>query len=148
MGVFMTASEEKIAAGKAADKLAATEERNRIAQQSKLMKSILWAGVIGSLLTLFVMTSTGWLTTQKIVEDAREEGQAQIATLRANICFARFEQRPDAAAKLAEFEAMSWADKEDVAQKFVAEEGLATMTTEDGPVPGAVENCAEMIVRS
>lgn len=144
----MTASEDKIAADKAAAKQIATEERNRIAQQSKLMKSMLWASVIACLVTLFVMTSTGWLTTQKVVADAREEGQTELATLRLNICVARFEQRPDAAAKLAEFEALSWADKEDVARKFVAEEGLATMMTEDGPAPGAVDNCAEKIVRS
>lgn len=144
----MTESEDKIVTDKAAEKLAATEERNRVAQQSKVMKSMLWAGVIACLVTLVVMTSTGWLTTQKVVADAREEGQVELVALRLNICVERFEQRSDAVAKLAEFEALSWAEKEDVARKFVAEEGLATMITETAPAPGAVDNCAEKIVRS
>lgn len=144
----MTAQDEKIATDKAAEKQAATDERARVAQQSKLMKSVLWASVTACLVTLFVMTSTGWLTTQKVIADAREEGRTELVALRLDICLERFQQRADAASKLAEFEALSWAEKEGVARKFVADEGLATMISEDAPAPGAVENCADRIVRS
>lgn len=144
----MTAQDEKIATDKAAEKQAATDERARVAQQSKLMKSVLWASVTACLVTLFVMTSTGWLTTQKVIADAREEGRTELVALRLDICLERFQQRADAASKLVEFEALSWAEKEGVARKFVADEGLATMISEDAPAPGAVENCADRIVRS
>jgi hypothetical protein len=55
---------------------------------------------------------------------------------------------PDAAAKLAEFKALSWSEKDNTIRAFVTDEGLATMLGEDVPAPGAVDKCAEAIKRS
>jgi hypothetical protein len=111
----------------------------------KRIKDIIWSAVIASVLTLIVVTSLGWLTTQAVVEKAREQGQKELVALRASICTVRFQQRPDATAKLAEFKALSYSDKDTAIKKFVGEEKLATMLGEDVPAPGAIDKCADAI---
>src|SRR5579864_3487902 len=76
---------------------------------------------------------------------AREQGQKELVALRASICTVRFQQRPDATAKLAEFKALSYSDKDTAIKKFVGEEKLATMLGEDVPAPGAIDKCADAI---
>jgi hypothetical protein len=61
---------------------------------------------------IIVVTSLGWLTTQAVVEKAREEGAKELVALRASICSVKFKQRPDAEAKLAEFKALSWSQRD------------------------------------
>jgi len=130
-------------------------ERQRSAEKGrrrdatvKRIKDIVWSAVIASVITIIVVTSLGWLTTQAVVEKAREEGAKELVTLRASICLVRFQQRPDAEVKLAEFKALSWGDKDAAIRKFVTEEGLAAMLGEDAPAPGAIDKCADAIKRS
>ncbi|MBT5416070.1 MAG: hypothetical protein HOH66_03855 [Rhodospirillaceae bacterium] len=144
----MSTSDEKAAEKAKDDKQRAADKRQRLADKAKSLKDILWASAIASVVTIVIFTSTGWLTTQKVVEDAREDGQTELMALRASICLVKFEQRDDAAAKRAEFEALPWSDKETVAEKFVAAEGLATMRGQDNPAEGAVAKCANAILRS
>jgi 16S rRNA U1498 N3-methylase RsmE len=127
-------------------------ERKRSAEKAlrreatvKRIKDIVWTAVIASLITIIVVTALGWLTTQTVVEKAREEGAEDLVALRASICLVRFQQRPDAEAKLAEFKALSWTARDDAVRKFVTEEGLATMLGEDAPAPGAVDKCVDAI---
>jgi hypothetical protein len=94
------------------------------------------------------VTALGWLTTQAVVEEAREEGIKELVILRASICLVRFQQRPDAEAKLAEFQELSWGERDAAVEEFITQEGLATMLGEDAPAPGAVEKCADAILRS
>ena len=101
--------------------------------------------MIATVLTLIVFTSLGWLTTQAVVERARDEGAKELVALRASICTVRFQQRSDAAAKIAEFKALSYSDKNTAIKKFVTDEKLATMQGEDAPAPGAVDKCADAI---
>lgn len=129
-------------------------ERKRKAEKAlqrearvKRIKDIVWTAVIASVITIIVVTSLGWLTTQRVVEKAREEGAKELVALRASICLVRFQQIPDAEAKLAEFKALSYSDKDAAIQKFLTDEGLATMLGEDVPVPGAIDNCASAIKR-
>ncbi|HLC41674.1 MAG TPA: hypothetical protein VJO34_08615 [Methylomirabilota bacterium] len=140
-------------------KMSTTEERDverkRSAEKAlhreatvKRIKDIGWTTVIASVITIIVATSVGWLTTQGVVEKAREEGAEELVALRASICLVRFQQRPDAEAKLAEFKALSYGEKDAAVRKFVTEEGLATMLGEDVPAPGAVDKCADAINRS
>ena len=82
-----------------------------------------------------------------VVEKARAEGKKELVALRASICLVKFQQRPDAAAKIAEFKALSYGAKDEAIRKFVAQEGLATMLGEDTPVAGAVDKCADAIKR-
>jgi hypothetical protein len=112
------------------------------------IKDIFWTAAAASVITIIVVTSLGWLTTQGVIEKAREEGAKELVALRASICLLRFQQRPDAEGKLAEFKAISYGDKDAAIRKFVTEEGLATMLGEDAPAPGAVNKYAEAINRS
>ena len=111
----------------------------------KRIKDIVWTSVIASLITIIVVTSLGWLTTQAVVERAREQGAKELVALRASICVVKFQQRPDATAKLAEFKALSYGERDTAINKFVTEEKLATMLGEDAPAPGAVDKCADAI---
>jgi hypothetical protein len=127
-------------------------ERNRATQKAlrreatvKRIKDIAWTALIASVITIIVVTSLGWLTTQAVVERAREEGAKELVALRASICLVKFQQRPDAKVKLAEFKALSWSESDAAIRKFVTEEGLATMLGESAPAPGAIENCADAI---
>ena len=81
-------------------------ERKRSAQKAlhreatvKRIKDIAWSAVIASVITVIVLTSLGWLTTQAVVRSAREEGAKELVALRASICLVRFQQRPDATAR-------------------------------------------------
>jgi hypothetical protein len=127
-------------------------ERKRSAQKAlhreatvKRIKDIVWSAVIASVITLIVVTSLGWLTTQAVVEKAREQGAKELVSLRAGICLVTFQQRPDASAKIAEFKALSWGERDTAVKKFVTEEKLATMLGEDAPAPGAIDKCADAI---
>jgi len=131
-----------------AEKKQMTERRRRYEAKSRRIKDIFWSAVIASVITLLIVTAFGWLTTQAVVEQAREEGAKELIALRASICLVRFEQRPDAEAKLEEFKALSWNERSDAVQEFITKEGLATMLGEDAPAQGAVEQCADAILRS
>ena len=111
----------------------------------KRIKDIVWTSVIASVITIIVVTSLGWLTTQAVVERAREQGAKELVALRASICVVKFQQRPDATAKLAEFKALSYGERDTAINKFVTDEKLATMLGEDAPAPGAVDKCTDAI---
>jgi hypothetical protein len=137
-------------------KMTTTEERDaerkRSAQKAlhreaavKRIKDIVWSAVIASVVTIIVVTSLGWLTTQAVVEKARVQGAKELVSLRASICSVKFQQRPDASAKIAEFKALSYGERDTAVKKFVTEEKLATMLGEDAPAPGAIDKCADAI---
>lgn len=128
-----------------AERKRSDEKARRREARAKRAKDIVWTAAIASVITIIVVTSLGWLTTQAVVEKAREEGAKDLVTLRASICLVRFQQRPDADAKLAEFNALSYSDKDAAIQKFVTGEGLATMLGEDAPASGAIKKCADAI---
>ena len=57
-------------------------ERRRSAEKAlrrettvRRIKDIVWSAVIASVVTIIVVLSLGWLTTQSVVEKAREEGK-------------------------------------------------------------------------
>jgi hypothetical protein len=123
------------------------KETKRLRREATVrrIKDIVWSAVIASVITIIVLTSLGWLTTQSVVETARQQGEKEIIALRASICTVRFQQIPDATAKLAEFKQLSWSDKGPAIRKLVADEKLAMMPGEDAPAPGAIDKCADAI---
>jgi hypothetical protein len=127
-------------------------DQQRIAQKRlrreatvRRIKDIIWSAVISSVATIIVVTSLGWLTTQGVVETARQQGQNDLVALRTSICTARFQQRPDVTAKLAEFKALQYSDKDNAIKKLVSESNLATMQGEHAPAPGAIDKCVDAI---
>ena len=125
----------------------AQKARDRRAMVQRI-KDIVWSAVIASVLTIIVVTALGWLTTQAVVEKARQEGGKELVALRASICLVRFQQRPDAKAKIAEFKALSYNEEDTAIKGFITKEGLATMLGEDAPAPGSIDKCADAIRRS
>jgi hypothetical protein len=109
------------------------------------LKDIVWSAVIGSVITIIVVTSLGWLTTQSVVEAARQQGRDELVALTTSICTARFQQRQDAAARLGEFKALQYGEKDDAIRKLVSDSKLATMQGESAPAAGAVNKCADAI---
>jgi hypothetical protein len=143
----MATPEEQAAERKAWDTQRELGAQRKLRREARVRraKDIIWSAVIATVLTLIVFTSLGWLTTQAVVERARDEGAKELVALRASICTVRFQQRSDAAAKIAEFKALSYGDKDTAIKKFVTDEKLATMQGEDAPAPGAVDKCADAI---
>ena len=125
----------------------AQKARDRRAMVQRI-KDIVWSAVIASVLTIIVVTALGWLTTQAVVEKARQEGGKELVALRASICLVRFQQRPDAKAKLAEFKALSYNEQDTAIKGFITKEELATMLGEDAPAPGSIDKCTDAIRRS
>jgi len=140
ISVKMTTTEERDA-----DRKRSAQKALRREATVKRIKDIVWSAVIASAVTIIVVTSLGWLTTQAVVGKAREQGAKELVSLRASICSVKFQQRPDASAKIAEFKALSYGDRDTAVKKFVAEEKLATMLGEDAPAPGAIDKCADAI---
>ena len=124
------------------------EKTRRREARSRRIKDIAWTTALTSVITVIVLTSLGWLTTQRVVEQAREEGEKGLVALRASICLIRFQQMPNAEEKLTELKTLPWNERDAATRKFVTDEGLATMLGEDEPAPGAVEKCADAIKRS
>ena len=143
----MATPEEQAAERRAWETRREQEAQRKLRREARVRraKDIIWSAVIATVLTLIVFTSLGWLTTQTVVERARDEGAKELVALRASICTVRFQQRPDATAKIAEFKALSYSDKDTAIKKFVTDEKLATMQGEDAPAPGAVDKCADAI---
>jgi hypothetical protein len=125
----------------------AQKARDRRAMVQRI-KDIVWSAVIASVLTIIVVTALGWLTTQAVVEKARQEGEKELVALRASICLVRFEQRPDAKAKLAEFKTLRYNEQDTAIKGLITKEGLATMLGEDAPAPGSIDKCTDAIRRA
>jgi len=128
-----------------ADREKREQKRLRREATVRRIKDIVWSAVIASVITIIVVTALGWLTTQAVVETARQQGAKELVSLRASICTVRFQQRPDATAKLAEFAKLSYSDKGPAIRKLVTDEKLAQMPGEDAPAPGAIDKCASAI---
>ena len=147
--VKMTTTEERDAERKRAERDAERNaaEKKRLHREARVkrVKDIAWSAVIASVVTIIVVTSLGWLTTQAVVERAREQGAKELVALRASICSVKFQQRPDASAKIAEFKALSYGERDTAVKKFVTDEKLAAMLGEDAPAPGAIDKCADAI---
>ena len=143
----MATPEEQAAERRARDAQREQAAQKRLRREARVrrIKDIFWSALISSVITIIVVTALGWLTTQAVVETARQEGAKELIALRAGICTVRFQQRQDATAKLAEFKALSYSDKDTAIRKFVDGEKLATMQGEDVPAPGAIDKCADAI---
>jgi hypothetical protein len=143
----MTNTERDLARQRSDLERSAQKARDRRAMVQRI-KDIVWSAVIASVLTIIVVTALGWLTTQAVVEKARQEGEKELVALRASICLVRFEQRPDAKAKLAEFKALRYNEQDTAIKGLITKEGLATMLGEDAPAPGSIDKCTDAIRRA
>ena len=106
--------------------------------------ALLWACAGSVALTLIVgFNWGGWVTggtARDMVEDATEQGRAQLA---ATVCVERFMTASDAQAQLASLKAAdSWKR-----EGLVSEGGWATLPGMKEPVSDAAEACAERLIK-
>ena len=143
----MTNPEEQAAERRARDTRREQEAQRKLRREARVRraKDIIWSAVIATVIMLIVFTSLGWLTTQAVVEAARQKGVSELAGLRSGICTVKFQQRSDATNKLAEFKALSYSDRTAAIREFIVNEKLATMPSEDAPAPGAIDKCVGAI---
>lgn len=101
-----------------------------------------WSSAACVALTLAVgFTVGGWVTgrtADKMAEQARDDGRAQLA---ANVCVARFVASDGFPAALAALKAESSWSRDD----FVAAGGWLALAGNDSPVSGAADLCAETL---
>jgi hypothetical protein len=142
----MTLQEERAAEKKQRDAERQRGEDRALHRRAttRRITEIAWSAAIASVVTIIIVTSLGWLTTQAVVEKAREQGAEELVALRAAICTVRFQQKPDALTKLAEFRAISY-DRATAIKEFIADDKLATMVAENAPAAGAIDRCAYAI---
>ena len=142
----MTSQEERDAERKQWDAQRQQGEDRALHRRATIRRitEIAWSAAVASVVTIIVVTSLGWLTTQAVVENAREQGAEELVALRAAICTVRFQQRSDTLTKLAEFRAISY-DRATAIKHFIADEKLATMVGENAPAAGAIDRCAYAI---
>ena len=84
----MATPEEQAAERRARDTRREQEAQRKLRREARVRraKDIIWSAVIATVIMLIVFTSLGWLTTQAVVEKAREEGAKELVALRATIC--------------------------------------------------------------
>ena len=81
----MATQEEKDAERKQRDAERLQREQKRLRREATIrrIKDIVWSAVIASVITIIVVTALGWLTTQAVVETARQQGAKDLVSLRA-----------------------------------------------------------------
>jgi uncharacterized membrane protein YvbJ len=74
--------EEKDAERKQRDAERLQREQKRLRREATIrrIKDIVWSAVIASVITIIVVTALGWLTTQAVVETARQQGAKDLVS--------------------------------------------------------------------
>ena len=100
--------------------------------------------VVGAIVLLIVVFSTGWVVTSSSAETAAEKmtEQAVVDRLTA-ICVAQFQQDPIREERLTELKEISSFQRDD----YVEEKGWATMPGDESPVRKVAGECAKQLVK-
>jgi hypothetical protein len=104
-------------------------------------KSVLFSSCAGAIVATMIVGFTwgGWVTGSTSRAAAATAGDEARGELASAICVERFNAAPDAAAKLAEFKALSDSYKK---RQFVEAGGWATMPGQTTPDRLGVQGCA------
>lgn len=117
---------------------------DRIRDFQPTKAALVWSCAGAVALTLIVgFNWGGWVTggtAKEMVEDATEQGRAQLA---ATVCVEQFMGGPDAMAQLASLKGADYWKREGM----VSEGGWATLPGMEEPVRDAAEACAERLVK-
>ena len=96
--------------------------------------------VIGAIVLLIVIFSTGWVVTSS---SAEEMGEKAVVDRLAAICVAQFQQDPNSEERLKELkETNSWKRDE-----YVEEGGWATIPGDESPDRKVAEECARQLMQ-
>ena len=100
--------------------------------------------VVGAIVLLIVIFSTGWVVRSSSAEAAAEKMTEQAVVDRlAAICVAQFQQDPTREERLAELKETSSFKRDD----YVEEKGWATMPGDESPSSKVAGECAKQLVK-
>ena len=111
--------------------------------KKEMIKPFVVGIVVGAIVLLIVIFSTGWAVTSGSAQAKAEEmAEKAVVDHLAPICVAQFLQDPDRGERLKELKAKdSW-----MRGDYVKERGWATMPGAESPARGVVDECARRIV--
>jgi len=107
------------------------------------IKPFAWGIVVGAIVLLIVIFSTGWVVTSGSAQ-AKAEEMAEKAVLDhlAPICVAQFLQDPNREERLKELKELDYWKRGD----YVKERGWATMPGSESPNPEVADECAKRLI--
>jgi len=111
--------------------------------RKEMIKPFVWGVVVGAIVLLIVIFSTGWVVTNGSAQ-ARAEEMAKKAVVDhlAPICVAQFLQDPNREERLKGLKGKdSW-----MRGDYVKEIGWATMPGAESPVRGVADECARRLM--
>jgi len=111
--------------------------------RKEYIKPFVWGMVVGAIVLLIVIFSTGWVVTSGSAQAKAEEMAKQAVVDRlAPICVAQFQQDPNREERLKELKELdSWKRGD-----YVKEQGWATMPGEKEPDSKVAEECARRLM--
>ena len=111
--------------------------------RKEMIKPFVWGMVVGAIVLLIVIFSTGWVVTSGSAQAKAEEMAKQAVVDRlAPICVAQFQQDPNREERLKELKELdSWKRGD-----YVKEQGWATMPGEKEPDSKVAEECARRLM--
>ena len=111
--------------------------------RKEYIKPFVWGMVVGAIVLLIVIFSTGWVVTSGSAQAKAEEVARQAVVDRlAPICVAQFQQDPNREERLKELKGLdSWKRGD-----YVKEQGWATMPGEKEPDSKVTEECARRLM--
>ena len=102
-------------------------------------KPFVWGMVVGAIVLLIVIFSTGWVVTSSSAEEIAEKA---VVDRLAAICVAQFQQDPNREERLKELkETGSWKRSD-----YVEEGGWATMSGDESPDRKVADECARQLM--
>jgi len=108
------------------------------------IKPFIWGTVVGAIILLIVIFSTGWVVTSGSAQNNAEEmaKQAVIDQL-APICVEQFLQDPNKEERLKELKEKSYWEK----GNYVEKAGWATMPGSELPIEEVVDECVKRLTK-
>ena len=106
------------------------------------IRPALWGAAGGAaLLAIIGFAWGGWMTGASARDASADSADTAVASALAPICVVQFRGQPDAAAKLAELEALRSYEQ----VSFVEKGGWATMPGSEEPIKGVASSCIRLL---
>jgi len=111
--------------------------------RKEMIKPFVWGIVVGAIVLLIVIFSTGWVVTGSSSQDKAEEmTEKAVIDHLAPICVEQFLQDPNMEERFKQLKAKdSW-----MRGDYVKESGWATMPGAESPARGVADECARRLM--
>jgi len=111
--------------------------------RKEMIKPFVWGIVVGAIVLLIVIFSTGWVVTSSSAQDKAEEmAEKAVIDHLAPICVSQFLKDPNREERFEQLKAKdSW-----MRGDYVKEIGWATMPGAESPARGVSDECARLLM--